>query len=33
MIVLNFKNKDNIYEFEIKKQDGSIKTYEITQKL
>lgn len=33
MIVLNFKNKDNIYEFEIKKQDGSIKTYEITPEI
>ena len=31
-IALALKNKSNIYEFEVEKKDGSIKTYEITPK-
>jgi len=32
-VVLNLKDKDGIYEFKIKKTDGSIKNYSITPKL
>ncbi len=33
MVVLNFKEKSSNYTFEIKKQDGTFKTYEITPEI
>lgn len=32
-IVLNLKNKNNSYEFVVKKQDGTLKTYNITPQI
>ena len=32
-VVLNLKNKSNVYDFKIEKKDGTIKNYKITPKL